>query len=54
MAVWDKLKDQAKALQQNQGGRGATTGQSGGTRSGGGSKAQLIGVLKTQLGSLKT
>ncbi|CAL9327555.1 hypothetical protein SUDANB57_00001 [Streptomyces sp. enrichment culture] len=54
MAVWDKLKDQAKALQQNQGGRGATGGQSGGTRSGGGSKAQLIGVLKTQLGSLKT
>lgn len=54
MAVWDKLKDQAKALQQNQGGRGATGGRSGGTRSGGGSKAQLIGVLKTQLGSLKT
>ena len=37
MAVWDKLKDQAKALQQNQGGRGATGGRSGGTRSGGAS-----------------
>ncbi|MFF8938578.1 tellurite resistance TerB family protein [Streptomyces paradoxus] len=54
MAVWDRLKDQAKALQQNQGGRGATTGgHSGGARSGGGSKAQLVGLLKTQLGSLK-
>ncbi|MDQ1017732.1 tellurite resistance TerB family protein [Streptomyces afghaniensis] len=59
MAVWDKLKDQAKALQQAQGGRGAAgghgaTGGHGGARSGGGGKAQLIGVLKTQLGSLKT
>ncbi|MFD5163838.1 tellurite resistance TerB family protein [Streptomyces hawaiiensis] len=62
MAVWDRLKDQAKALQQGQGGRGAapgghsgatTGGHSGGTRSGGGGKAQLVGLLKTQLGSLK-
>ncbi|GGX14545.1 hypothetical protein GCM10010383_50880 [Streptomyces lomondensis] len=61
MAVWDRLKDQAKALQQGQAGRGATTGGHGGThsggtsgsRSGGGSKAQLVGLLKTQLGSLK-
>ncbi|MFD5336394.1 tellurite resistance TerB family protein [Streptomyces hawaiiensis] len=62
MAVWDRLKDQAKALQQGQGGRGAATGghsgaaaggHSGGTRSGGGGKAQLVGLLKTQLGSLK-
>jgi tellurite resistance protein TerB len=61
MAVWDRLKDQAKALQQGQGGRGAATGGhgsgghgSGGARSsGGGGKAQLVGLLKTQLGSLK-
>ncbi|WP_039933199.1 tellurite resistance TerB family protein [Streptomyces viridochromogenes] len=60
MAMWDKLKDQAKALQQSQGGRGATaghsgghSGHSGGTRSGGGGKAQLVGLFKTQLGSLK-
>ncbi|WP_030899800.1 MULTISPECIES: tellurite resistance TerB family protein [unclassified Streptomyces] len=64
MAVWDRLKDQAKAFQQSQGGRGATGGHSGGygghgghsggTGSGGGSRAQLVGLLKTQLGSLKT
>ncbi|CAL9516835.1 tellurite resistance TerB family protein [Streptomyces sp. NPDC058947] len=56
MAVWDRLKDQAKALQQGQAGRGATGGHSGGhgaPRSGGGGKAQLIGLFKTQLGSLK-
>ncbi|MER7894680.1 TerB family tellurite resistance protein [Streptomyces sp. NPDC096046] len=54
MAVWDRLKDQAKALQQGQGGRSAPAGgHSGGTRSGGGGKAQLVGLFKTQLGSLK-
>ncbi|MDK1342155.1 TerB family tellurite resistance protein [Streptomyces sp. 378] len=54
MAVWDRLKDQAKALQQGQGGRSASAGgHSGGTRSGGGGKAQLVGLFKTQLGSLK-
>ncbi|MGV9497636.1 tellurite resistance TerB family protein [Streptomyces sp. NPDC003642] len=56
MAVWDRLKDQAKALQQGQAGRGATGGHSGGhgaPRSGGSGKAQLIGLFKTQLGSLK-
>ncbi|MGX1562959.1 tellurite resistance TerB family protein [Streptomyces sp. NPDC055509] len=59
MAVWDKLKDQAKAFQQNQsghgtsGGHGATGGHGSGSRSGGGSKAQLVGLFKTQLGSLK-
>jgi tellurite resistance protein TerB len=53
MAVWDRLKDQAKALQQGQAGRGATGGLVGGTRPGGGGKAQLIGLFKTQLGSLK-
>lgn len=58
MALFDRLKDQAKNLQQQaQGGRGTTTGGAGhggshGAR--GGSRAQLVGVLKTQLGSLKT
>jgi tellurite resistance protein TerB len=58
MALFDRLKDQAKNLQQQaQGGRGTTTGGAGhggshGSR--GGSRAQLVGVLKTQLGSLKT
>ncbi|AZK92554.1 MULTISPECIES: tellurite resistance TerB family protein [Streptomyces] len=66
MAMWDRIKDQAKALQQqNQGsgGSGARShhGPAGGTGSGasgqggaGGSKAQLVGLLKTQLTSLKT
>ncbi|MQY10101.1 hypothetical protein SRB5_02060 [Streptomyces sp. RB5] len=53
MAVWKQLKDQARALQQQaQGGRGPVGGQRHGG-SGGGSKAQLIGALKSQLGSLK-
>ncbi|MEU5716270.1 tellurite resistance TerB family protein [Streptomyces sp. NPDC020403] len=51
MAVWDRLKDQARTLQQSsQGG----SGRSGRTGSGGGSRAQLVSTLKTQLGSLKT
>ncbi|KMS68926.1 tellurium resistance protein [Streptomyces viridochromogenes] len=65
MALFDRLKDQAKQLQQQVqgGGHGTTGGQgghggpaAGGSRSGsrGGSKAQLVGLLKTQLGSLKT
>ncbi|MEG8276442.1 tellurite resistance TerB family protein [Streptomyces sp. AHA2] len=55
MAVWDRLKDQAKALQQGQAGRGAAPGgHGGGARSGGGGKAQLIGLFKSQLGSLKS
>jgi tellurite resistance protein TerB len=59
MALFDRLKDQAKNLQQQaQGGRGTTTGGAGhgGSHGGsrGGSRAQLVGVLKTQLGSLKT
>ncbi|MFJ8764902.1 tellurite resistance TerB family protein [Streptomyces clavifer] len=54
MAVWDRLKDQAKNLQQSQGGR-PSAGQSSGTRSGGGgSRAQLVSTLKSQLTSLKT
>lgn len=60
MALFDRLKDQAKNLQQQaQGGRGTTTGGTAGHgasrgASRGGSRAQLVGVLKTQLGSLKT
>ncbi|RPK69090.1 Tellurite resistance protein TerB [Streptomyces sp. ADI96-02] len=58
MAVWDRLKDQAKTLQQSQGGRGPSGGRSSGVDgaggAGGNSRAQLVSVLKTQLGSLKT
>ncbi|MER5897566.1 tellurite resistance TerB family protein [Streptomyces sp. NPDC001876] len=53
MPMWDRLKDQAKTLQQAQGGRGSTHGPSRGGGSGG-PRAQLVSVLKTQLGSLKT
>ncbi|MFK4099418.1 tellurite resistance TerB family protein [Streptomyces sp. NPDC019531] len=61
MALFDRLKDQAKALQQQaQGGHGGSSSHgashSGGSHgsSRGGSRAQLVGLLKTQLGSLKT
>ncbi len=66
MALFDRLKDQAKNLQQQvQGGHGASGGHGGhgghaghgGSGSGGSrgaSRAQLVGLLKTQLGSLKT
>ncbi|MEU7580985.1 TerB family tellurite resistance protein [Streptomyces sp. NPDC041068] len=60
MAMWDRIKDQAKGLQQSQGARGSgghglPGSRSGsGSGSGGGSKAQLVGLLKTQLTSLKT
>jgi tellurite resistance protein TerB len=67
MAMWDRLKDQAKNLQQAQGARGRGgqgqghgsfgQGQHGGHGSGsssGGSKAQLVGLLKSQLASVKT
>lgn len=67
MAMWDRIKDQAKGLQQQaQGARGGTghgrpgtgplgsTGSSSSGRSGGGSKAQLVSALKSQLTSLKT
>ncbi|MEU6352837.1 tellurite resistance TerB family protein [Streptomyces sp. NPDC047072] len=62
MALFDRLKDQAKNLQQQvQGGQSGqrapgASGGYGGARtgsSGGGSKAQLVGLLKNQLGSLK-
>ncbi|WP_069173940.1 tellurite resistance TerB family protein [Streptomyces griseus] len=51
MAVWDRLKDQARTLQQSSRGE---SGRSGAPGSGGGSRAQLVSTLKTQLGSLKT
>ncbi|MFI6108695.1 tellurite resistance TerB family protein [Streptomyces sp. NPDC051310] len=54
MAMWDRLKDQAKNLQQTQRGSGATHGPSRGAGPGGGPRAQLISTLKTQLGSLRT
>ncbi|MFV2120320.1 tellurite resistance TerB family protein [Streptomyces sp. Act-28] len=63
MAMWDRIKDQAKNLQQSQSARGAGgsglpgQGQHGGRGSGqvsGGSKAQLVGLLKSQLASVKT
>ncbi|MBQ1097626.1 TerB family tellurite resistance protein [Streptomyces sp. b94] len=66
MAMWDKIKDQAKTFQQSQGTRGTGgpgqgpqghQGHQGSGRPGsssGGSKAQLIGMFKTQLASVKT
>lgn len=57
MALFDRLKDQAKNLQQQAQGRGATTGGQGGQghggSRGGGSRSQLVGLFKTQLGTLK-
>lgn len=65
--MWDKIKDQAKTFQQSQGTRGAgghgqqghgqhgQQGFAGGSgSSSGGSKAQLIGLFKSQLASVKT
>jgi tellurite resistance protein TerB len=59
MAMWDRIKDQAKGLQQQaqqaQGSRGGAAGHGRpGSGSAGGSKAQLVSTLKTQLTSLKT
>lgn len=57
MAMWDRIKDQAKGLQQqSQGGRSSSGGHGrpGSGSGSGGSKAQLVGVLKSQLASLKT
>ncbi|MFJ7075432.1 tellurite resistance TerB family protein [Streptomyces sp. NPDC098781] len=56
MAMWDRIKDQAKGLQQQaQGARGAGSGHGRpGSGSRGGSKAQLVSTLKSQLTSLKT
>ncbi|MGY0065458.1 tellurite resistance TerB family protein [Streptomyces sp. QTS137] len=64
MAMWDRVKEQAKTLQQSQGARSGGgqhgnpgPGQAGGHSRGsssGGSKAQLMGLLKSQLASAKT
>ncbi|MFD5556401.1 tellurite resistance TerB family protein [Streptomyces sp. NPDC127068] len=54
MAMWDRIKDQAKGLQQAQGARSSGGHAPSGSGSGGGSKAQLVGLLKSQLTSLKT
>ncbi|MEU0687558.1 tellurite resistance TerB family protein [Streptomyces uncialis] len=54
MAMWDRIKDQAKGLQQSQGARSSGGHGRPASGAGGGSKAQLVGLLKTQLTSLKT
>ncbi|WP_029385053.1 tellurite resistance TerB family protein [Streptomyces leeuwenhoekii] len=63
MAMWDRLKDQAKNLQQAQSARAGSGHGSAGPGPGGGqgrsagsggSKAQLIGLLKSQLASART
>ena len=52
--MFDRLKEQAKALQQSQGARAGSGQQHGhGSSSGGGSKAQLMGLFKSQLASAK-
>ncbi|MGW6295117.1 tellurite resistance TerB family protein [Streptomyces sp. NPDC055058] len=69
MAMWDKLKEQARTLQQSQGarpaggqaqGQGGPFGQArpsgqgaGRASSSGGSKGQLMSLLKSQLASAK-
>ncbi|WP_030866831.1 tellurite resistance TerB family protein [Streptomyces sp. NRRL S-37] len=54
MAMFDRLKEQARALQQSQGARTGSGQQHGhGSSSGGGSKAQLMGLFKSQLASAK-
>ncbi|MEU0593469.1 tellurite resistance TerB family protein [Streptomyces ardesiacus] len=63
MAMWDKIKDQAKTFQQSQGTRTGAGGSGRGSRgplgggrpgsSSGGSKPQLIGMFKSQLASAK-
>ncbi|MEU6525382.1 TerB family tellurite resistance protein [Streptomyces sp. NPDC046924] len=63
MAMWDRVKDQARALQQSQGARagGGRYGDPGPAPAGGpargsssgGSRAQLMSLLKSQLASAK-
>ncbi|HET6355623.1 tellurite resistance TerB family protein [Streptomyces sp.] len=54
MAMWDRIKDQAKNLQQqSQGTRGSGGHGRPGAGSSGGSRAQLVNTLKSQLTSLK-
>ncbi|MYR45749.1 TerB family tellurite resistance protein [Streptomyces sp. SID5910] len=63
MAMWDRIKDQARTLQQSQGSRGTGGHAQGqgqqafgrpGSSSSGGSRTQLIGLFKSQLASVKT
>ncbi|MEU9666102.1 tellurite resistance TerB family protein [Streptomyces bobili] len=54
MAMWDRIKDQAKGLQQAQGARGTGGQGQSASRGSGASRAQLVSTLKTQLTSLKT
>ncbi len=54
MAMWDRIKDQAKGLQQAQGARGTGGQGQPASRGSGASRAQLVSTLKTQLTSLKT
>ncbi|MFD3851279.1 tellurite resistance TerB family protein [Streptomyces microflavus] len=56
MAMWDRIKDQAKGLQQqqSQGTRSPVGQRQAGSGAAGGSKEKLVGLLKSQLGSLKT
>ncbi|MFD5429046.1 tellurite resistance TerB family protein [Streptomyces sp. NPDC127084] len=54
MAMWDRIKDQAKSLQQqSQGTQGSGGRGRPGTGATGGSRAQLVSTLKSQLTSLK-
>ncbi len=53
--MWDRIKDQAKGLQQQaQGARGAGGQGRPGAGASGGGRAQMVGALKSQLTSLKT
>src|SRR5688572_23408764 len=53
--MFDRLKEQARALQQSQGARtgGGQQHGHGSSSGGGGSKAQLMGLFKSQLASAK-
>lgn len=50
--MWDRIKDQAKGMQQSRSGQ--RPGGHGSGSAGGGSKAQLVGMLKSQLSSMKS
>ncbi|XLD98147.1 tellurite resistance TerB family protein [Streptomyces sp. 184] len=54
MSMFDRIKDQAKGLQQSRGGSRPGGQGTGSTGSGGGSKAQLVSMFKSQLSSMKT
>ncbi|MEU5363950.1 TerB family tellurite resistance protein [Streptomyces sp. NPDC005925] len=55
MAMWDRIKDQAKGLQQQaQGARGAGGHGRPGAGTSGAGRAQMVSALKSQLTSFKT